>query len=282
MTNLESRVKNQFHQLSRGQKKVAKYFLNDPHTFAMKSAAQIGKDIGVSETTVIRFCYSLRLSGFTDLQKTIRETLLHQSSLNEYYTKNLELADHPHFYEKVMEQDQANILQTINCIQKNDFQMTVEQLIRADKVFIIGLRASFAAAQWLSFTLNILRNDVRLLRPDTEDLFITVPQWNKNTMFIGISFHRYLKETIQLANMAKDRGSFVCGITDSPVAPISKHSDALLAISPAASSTIDAAPALFSLINAIVASFSVQDKERVEKRRKQYESLKMNDLFVQE
>lgn len=282
MTNVETIVKSRFHQLSKGQKKVAHYLLNDPHTFAMKSAAQIGQDIGVSETTVIRFCYSIEMSGFTDLQKKIRETLLHQSNLNEYYTKNLELADQPHFYAKVMEQDQVNILQAINCIEEKDFQMTVERLIQADKVFIFGLRASFAAAQWLSFTLNILRDDVRLLRPETDDLFITVPQWDENSIFIGISFHRYLKETIQLAQLAKDRGAFVCGITDSPVAPISKYTDALLAVSPEASSTIDAAPALFSLINALVADFSVQDKERVEKRRKQYESLRMSNLFVSE
>lgn len=282
MTDIENLVTQQFHLLSKSQQKVAKHLLHDPQSFAIKSAAEIGKEIGVSETTVIRFCYSLNLSGFSDLQKKLRETLIHQSSLSEYYTKKLQYAKQPHFYAKVMEQDQLNIMQAINSIHEKDFHMTVERLINADKVFIFGLRSSFAAAQWLAFTLNILRDDVHLLRPDTDDLFITVPQWNENSLLIAISFHRYLKEAIQLAKLANERKAFVCGITDSPVAPISKHAQALLAISQTTISTIDATPALFSLLNALIASFTVQDKERVEKRRKQYESLNINDLFVNE
>lgn len=231
---------------------------------------------------MIRLCYSLNLSGFSDLQKRLRETLIQHSSLSEYYTKKLQFAQQPHFYAKVMEQDQLNIMKAINSIHEKDFQMTVERLIHAEKIYIFGLRSSFAAAQWLSFTLNILRDEVHLLRPDTDDLFITVPQWNKDSLFIAISFHRYLKETIQLAELANKRQAFVCGITDSSVAPISKHAQALLAISQTPTSTIDAAPALFSLLNALVASFSVQDKDRVEKRRKQYESINMNHLFVNE
>lgn len=280
VTKIETLVQKTYHQLSKSQQKVAQYLLSEPQTFAIKSAAEIGRDIGVSETTVIRFCYSLKLSGFTDLQKKIRQTFLYPSSLDEYYAKNLQLADGPHFHVKVMEKDRQNITQAINNIDEKNFQKTVNQLIHADKIFILGLRSSFAAAQWLSFTLNILRDDVHLLRPDLDDLFVKVPQWDENCLFIAISFHRYLKETIHLAKLAKEQGAFVCGITDSPVAPISKHAHALLAISLQAKSTIDAAPALFSLLNALVAGYTVQDKERVEKRKKQYESLQMNHLFV--
>ncbi|MDQ7864684.1 hypothetical protein RCO48_37035 [Peribacillus frigoritolerans] len=45
------------------------------HTFAVTSAQKLGKDIGVSETTIIRFCYSLGLSGYAELQNLIRKSV---------------------------------------------------------------------------------------------------------------------------------------------------------------------------------------------------------------
>ncbi|XJZ29162.1 MurR/RpiR family transcriptional regulator [Bacillota bacterium Lsc_1132] len=82
-----------------------------------------------------------------------------------------------------------------------------------------------------------------------------------------MSFHRYLKETIKMAELAKKQGAIVIGITDSSVAPITQYSDTILTISQPAKSTLDATPTLFSLLNAIVANVSVQDKERFEKNR---------------
>ncbi|MBA4536507.1 MurR/RpiR family transcriptional regulator [Bacillus aquiflavi] len=280
MTHFKTLVKEHYHQLSKSQQKVAKYLLEQPGDFAIKSAQDIGKEIGVSETTVIRFCYSLNFNGFSELQKNTREALLQKSSLDEYHEEKLKLAKKPHLFASVMEQDSRNIRNAIHSIHEEDFQLTVEQIVKAEKVFICGLRSSFAAAQWLTFTLNIMRDQVFLFRPETDDLLVTLPQLNENTVFIGISFHRYLKETVELARIAKEQNAFVCGITDSPVSPISKYTSTLLATSETSTSTIDATPILFSILNALVANVSVMNKERIEKRKEQYESFNIHHFFA--
>lgn len=281
MVNLENTIKEHFHQLSKGQQKVAQYLMEQPQTFAMKSAAEIGKEIGVSETTVIRFCYSLKYSGFSEVQRITRENLLlPKSSLEEYHSTKLQLADEPHFLAKVMEQDRMSIQDTINSIDEQAFQQTVDQLFQAEKVYIFGLRSSFAPAQWFAFTLGLIREDVSFFRPDTEDILNLANRLNERTAFVAISFHRYLKETVAMAELAKQQHSFVCGITDSKLAPISAHADTLLTISQSKTSTIDATPALFSLLNALVAGVSIKDPERVEQRKRQYEALNIDHLFV--
>lgn len=278
---LQERVKSIFASLSTSQKKVAKYLLDHPQKFAVLSASEIGKEVGVSETTIIRFCYSIQLKGYSELQKKLRNSLINDnSSLNEYYSTKKQVADQPNFLAEVMGQDIASIQKTLANLSENDFNAAVTKLATSDSVLISGHRLSFTAANWLSFTLRLVRDDVHLYKQDTDDIFLLLNKLTENSVFIAISFHRYVKETIKIAEMAKQAGAFVIAITDSELAPIAEFSDIVLPISIMRTSTIDSAPVLFSLCNALVAGVSVQDEERFTKRKAIYDSFKMDDFFL--
>ncbi|MGE8203876.1 MurR/RpiR family transcriptional regulator [Heyndrickxia sp. NPDC080065] len=279
--NLREEIENKYNQLSKGQQKVAKYLVENPRDFAVKSASEIGGHVGVSETTVIRFCYSIQLTGFSELQKMVREQLLNtKSSLGQYFSDKLELAEHPYFFAKVMEQDCRHIHETIQNINEKDFDKAVDQLVKTETIYVSGLRTSFSAASWLAFTLRLARGNVHLFRPDTDDLLLTISEMNEKSTLIAISFHRYLKETIKTAQLAKEQGAFVIGITDSPVAPIREYADILFQICSSGNSTIDSAPVLFSFLNAMVAGVSINDQKQFEERKERYEKLDGDYFFI--
>ncbi|MBT2686737.1 MurR/RpiR family transcriptional regulator [Bacillus sp. ISL-47] len=279
---LKETIEKEFNNLSKGQQKAAMYLLDHPKDFAVKSAGEIGKRIGVSETTVIRFCYSIHLSGYSELQKMVREQLLQtNSTLGQYFTSKVELAEKPQFFANVMEKDLLHIRETIQKICEQDFDRMVNRLIDSEKVYVTGLRSSFSAASWLAFTLGVVRGNTKLIRPDTDDLLLTISDMDESSTFVAISFDRYMKDTIKLAELAKKQGAFVIGITDSSIAPIKEHADLLFHIHSSEKSTIDAAPALFSFLNAVIAGVSIKDRERFAKRREQYEKLDSNHFFIQ-
>ncbi|MGM9924520.1 MAG: MurR/RpiR family transcriptional regulator [Bacillus sp. (in: firmicutes)] len=279
--DLQEKVKEIYASLSAGQKKVAKHLLDHPQKFAVHSASEIGKEVGVSETTIIRFCYSLQLKGYSELQKKVRNTLIFaNSSLNEYYSSKKQVADQPHFFAEVMEQDISGIQRTIANLSAPDFAEAVSKLASGDYILISGHRLSFAAAHWLNFTLRLVRDEVHLYRQDTDDLILHLDKISEHSVFVAISFHRYVRETVKLAELAKQAGAFVIAITDSEVAPVVEFADITLPISRTTTSTIDAAPALFSLCNALVAGVSVQDDERFKKRKVTYDSFHMDDFFL--
>ncbi|WP_026678933.1 MurR/RpiR family transcriptional regulator [Fictibacillus gelatini] len=282
MQMIEQMVNDRFYELSKGQQKVAHYLLEQKEMFAVKSADEIGKAAGVSEATVIRFCYAIGLEGFSHLQKLVREQLFpSKTSLSEYEMKKLGLAGEPDFFAHSMQQDCHHIQQTIEAIRPGDIERTVENIIRANRVYIAGARSSYAAAHWLSFALGVMRNNVHLFRPEIDDLATVFSEMDETSTFIGISFHRYVKETVKMAELAKGQKAFVIGITDSAVAPISRYSDVLLSVSLQEKSTLDASPALFSLLNAITANVLIKDRERFEKRKRQYEAINDSHLFVE-
>lgn len=278
--DLQQKVKEVFPDLSTGQKKVAKYLFVHSHTFAVTSAQKLGKDIGVSETTIIRFCYSLGLSGFAELQKLIRNQLIFESSsLNEYHSSKLEAANQPNFMAQVMGQDIVSIEKTIKNLSNEDFSKTIDKLAAADNVLVSGHRLSFSAAHWLTFTLRLVREEVHLYRPDTDDIFLLLNKMTENSVFVAISFHRYVKETVKITEMAKQAGAFVIGVTDSELAPIADFTDILLPISTPRTSTIDTAPVLFSLLNSLVAGVSIKDEQGFKERKAIYDAFNQDDYF---
>lgn len=280
--NINELIQSKFDEMSKGQKKVATYVSDHPKEIALSSAQEIGAKIGVSETTVIRFCYSLSLSGYAELQKTIREQLLfHESSYSVYQKSKLELEQDPFFYEKVMEQDRVSISETSKQIKEEDYVSAIERLSEAETIYILGLRSSYAAASWLALTLGLVKGNVRHLRPESEDIIQAISQMNEKSVVIVISFHRYIKETIQIAKLAYTQKAFIIGITDSVLAPIHSYSHLLFSIYSPNKSTIDAAAPLFSLMNAIVAGFSVKEKELFDVRHKQYKTVPSNFLFME-
>ncbi|WP_042477048.1 MurR/RpiR family transcriptional regulator [Bacillus ndiopicus] len=68
-------IKKRFIRLSKGQRRVAQFVLNDPSIVTTKIASEVGKIAGVSESTVIRFCYAMDFSGYNELQKRMKEDL---------------------------------------------------------------------------------------------------------------------------------------------------------------------------------------------------------------
>jgi DNA-binding MurR/RpiR family transcriptional regulator len=275
-------IQTYYNRLSKGQQKVAKYLLEKPREFAIKPANEIGAEAGVSETTVIRFCYAIKLSGFSELQKKIREQLLFQeSSLENYYSSKLQIADEPNFFTQVMERDCEHIKQMISLIDEDQMNQMVDQLSKAEGLYITGMGISFSAANWLAFTLGLVKDNVKLVRSDTDDILFTLSRMNSRSVLIAISFHRYLKETIKIAKLAKKQGAIVVGITDSPLSPISEYSDMLFPIFPYRKSTIDMATALFSFLNAVVAGVTITNANQFEKQKEQYEELFRNYFFVE-
>ncbi|MET3696836.1 RpiR family transcriptional regulator [Bacillus oleivorans] len=281
MQHLKMSIESNFNKLSKGVQKVASYFLKDPEVFAVYPADQIGKTIGVSETTVIRFCQTLGFKGYSGFQKKIQESVLNRrSSLSDYQSGKRAIKESSNFLQEVMFTDAQNIEKVAAQLSEQDFLQAVHSLATADQVLVAGVRSSYSLASWFSFSLELIQGKVKQYRSNHDDILLLFSEINSNKVLVAFSFHRYALETINLAKEAKKRGAYVIGITDSAVAPIREHCDLLLPVELPVPSTLDATPAAFSLLNAIIAGVAVQNGEEFERRRKKFESVQLDHYFV--
>ncbi|MFJ8261055.1 MurR/RpiR family transcriptional regulator [Rummeliibacillus sp. NPDC094406] len=277
----QKKIQEHFQELSKGQKKVASYILEFPHDVALKSAQEIGELVGVSETTVIRFCYAIEMSGYSELQSNIRNSLIHKkSSLGNYLASKAEIEADDIFHEKVMKNDAKKIQTVSERLNLDDFQMSCHCLHEAKKIYVLGLRSSFAAAQWLGFTLNILRSDIHMIEPQSQDIIQLLSHMQEGEVLVVLSFHRYYKETIDLTRMIKKKGVTIIGVSDAQIAPIYRYSDYYFPLAAAETSTIDIMPTVISFLNTLVSGMTVQAPEQYEAYKAQYDSVDSSFLFL--
>ncbi|MGG0654932.1 MurR/RpiR family transcriptional regulator [Rummeliibacillus pycnus] len=274
-------IQEHFQELSKGQKKVASYILESPQDVALKSAQEIGELVGVSETTVIRFCYAIKMSGYSELQLIIRSSLMQKkSSLGNYLASKDEIEADDIFHEKIMKNDAKKIQSISQRLNPYDFQMSCKSLHEAKKIYVLGLRSSFAAAQWLGFTLNLLRSDIHMIEPHSQDIIQLLSHMEEGEVLVALSFHRYYKETIELSHLIQKKGVTIIGISDVQTAPLYRYSDYYFSLATSETSTIGIMPTVISFLNTLVSGMTAKAPKQYEDYKAQYDSVDSSFLFL--
>lgn len=219
-------TKEKMPTLTKGLKKVAEYLLADPMIFAIHPAKKVGKIIGVSETMVIRFCNQIGYSGYSKLQKDVRQNLLNLNSDAKQST-GLDSIHSKKFVHSIAD-DISLLNQNINHIDEEGMEEAIELIINSEKVIVAGYYQSFSFAHWFSYNLNLAKGNAFLYRPENDAGFLDF--WSENTCLVIFSFFRYAMDTIRMAEEAKNKGIKIIAITDSWASPVTEYADIVISL----------------------------------------------------
>lgn len=280
MESLYEKIKQDYASFSKSFKKIAAYLYNDPSVFAMNSAKQAGKRIGVSETTIIRFAHKLGYEGYSALQQEYQNRIFQKnSSLDNYQTLKSSSNPVQKSIKDIMFQDINTIQMIIDQISDNDLELTVAKLINSKNTIVTGVQSSYSLASWFAFALGLATGNARQFLPGRDNLRV-LNELGENNVLVAFSFHRYGNETIRMARSAKEHGATVISFTDNAFAPISEFSDITLAIHTENLSTLDIVPAVFSLMNSIISTITIRNPESFEKSIEAFDSAAAKDFFA--
>ncbi|MGE7273088.1 MurR/RpiR family transcriptional regulator [Brevibacillus panacihumi] len=275
MESMQDRIRKSYEQLTNQQKTVAKYLLDEPNQVALHPAKVIGSLTGTSETTVIRLCYSLGYSGYSELQNEIRQSLLfpviRENVVQTFHDSAYEFQDSDDVISFTMEQDLAFIRKTLADLDRRVYDQAIQAILAARKIVVLGGRTSYAPAYWLSYALNIVKGDTHLYRGQMDDANYLISEADEGWLVIVLYFPRYLQDTLFFAKAAKEKGATVLGVTDHDLSPIGPVADVLLKVSTPSPATLKGMSAIFTLLNAVVSGVAQMDREQVQKRIKRYD-----------
>jgi DNA-binding MurR/RpiR family transcriptional regulator len=267
-------VKEKFPQLSPGQKKVAEFLVTHLDEGALHTAFQIGRQVGVSDTTVIRLAYALGLNGFSEMQEMIRQEWLgtKQSSVHPEPVTEKENVKNTSIFTHAIQQEKQVLDQMLNQVNEEDIWKTADALIQADQIYIGGFRSSYTAAYWLYYTLNQLREHVYLSFP-TGYLPETLCNFTENSVVFIISLPRYTKEALALAEQAKKQNALVITMTDRQLSPIGQIADITLTTGENTEMFSDSSLPILSLLQLIIIGVQQKDQGSIRKRQEQLEQM---------
>lgn len=262
--SLLSQIEQSLPKMSKGQKAIADFMLKNYERAAYLTAARIGEEAGVSESTVVRFAMELGFEGYPHFQKTLQEELKVRLTASQRIKASARLADSPDILGTVLQADIDKLRQTMERIDRVAFESVVTTILNARKIYILGVRSAAPLASFLGFYFNLIFDNIRLVHTTSvSEMFEQLLSVREGDAVIGISFPRYSKRTIKAMAYARDSGATVIAITDKADTPISKNADLCLLAPSDMMSFVDSLVAPLSVINALIAAITIRMKDHV-------------------
>ena len=150
----------------------------------------------------------------------------------------------------------------------------LREAISEDKIYVTGVRSAAGLAEFVRFYLKLIFDNVYMIKSTGgDDLFEQILNVGKRDVVIGISFPRYSKNTLRALSYAKAGGATVIGITDSENSPVAKESDICLISRSDTTSFVDSLVAPLSVINALIASVGMKNRDKMQKNLEKLEQI---------
>lgn len=255
--DLFSVLQQKAHSFSKGQRLLAKYITESYDKAAFMTASKLGKTVGVSESTVVRFAVELGYDGYPSMQKAMQELVLNRlTSVQRIEITNNRIGSQD-VVSTVLQSDADKLRQTAEMVDKDAFDAAVNAILGAKNIYILGCRSAAPLASFLGYYLNFMFNNVHIVTASgASEMFEKLFRVDANDVVIGFSFPRYSAATVKGAQYCRTTGATVIGCTDSYLSPLGQYCDHVLLAKSDMLSLVDSLVAPLSLVNALIVALA--------------------------
>ncbi len=261
---LLQKIEDGYQKFSKGQKKLADFIREDYDKAAFLTAAKMGEEVGVSESTVVRFAMALGYDGYPGFQRALGELV--RTKLNSIQRMEVTYGriSQGEILASVLQSDIEKIKLTMEAIDHSSFEMAVDTILKARRIYVIGIRSCAPLASFLSFYLNLIGPNVTAVTTNSSsEIFEQLIRIGEEDVIIGISFPRYSMRTLKALEFASNRKAKVITLTDSVHSPMTLYSSCNLIARSDMASIVDSLVAPLSVVNALVVALCMKKQKEV-------------------
>lgn len=257
-------IEEKYQGLSKGQRRLADYVVENYDKAVFLTAAKLGEVVGVSESTVVRFATQLGYKGYPGFQRALEELVRNRLNSIQRMEVTFGRISQSQILEAVLQSDIEKIKLTLGTIDHDAFDMAIDTILAARKIYIVGIRSCAPLASFLAFYLNLIcENVVTVNTNSASEVFEQLIRIDERDVIIGISFPRYSMRTLKALEFASNRKAKVITLTDSIHSPMNLYSSCNLIARSDMASIVDSLVAPLSVINALVVALCMKKKKEV-------------------
>jgi DNA-binding MurR/RpiR family transcriptional regulator len=254
---VSAKIAAAFPGLSRGQKQIARFVVDNEYFVAFASAAEVAQKVGVSPATVVRFCQALDYEGYPHLQEAIRQRFPRAAAtvkkIEERLTGPVPEND---VLAQVFATDIDNIKHTMELVAGEAFESAVAEMEGATSILVVGGGIAASAAHFLAHSLKKMGFPVQAVTTGGMPLSLELSALKPEDVLIGISFWRYYRETVDAMSRAKEIGTKRIAITDSELSPLARLADHVFVVATDGVAHSASPTASLALVSAFVAALA--------------------------
>lgn len=258
------RIEEKYAKMSKGQRRLADYVCDNYDKAVFLTAAKLGETVGVSESTVVRFAIQLGYKGYPGFQKALEELVRNKLNSIQRMEVTYGRISQSEILETVLQSDIEKIKQTLTVIDHKAFDLAINTILDAKKIYVIGIRSCAPLASFLAFYLNLICEDVIVVNTNSSsEVFEQLIRIGSDDVIIGISFPRYSMRTLKALEFASNRKAKAITLTDSIHSPMNLYSSCNLIARSDMASIVDSLVAPLSVINALVVALCMKKQGEV-------------------
>ena len=249
---------------SKGQRRIAQYILESYDKAAFMTANRLGKTVGVSESTVVRFAVDLGFDGYPEMQKAMQEMVLNRlTSVQRIEVANDRIGSQD-VVSMVIQSDMEKLRKTGETVSREEFAAVVNAILSAKRIYVLGVRSAAPLADFLGYYLNYMFDHVHVLTGcGTSELFEKIVGIQREDVVIAFSFPRYSSATTKVAQYCTTTGATVIGITDSRESPLGQSCNHVLCAKSDMVSLVDSLVAPLSIVNALIVAVAARREKEL-------------------
>ena len=259
-------LQNHAPSFSKGQRLIARYITESYDKAAFMTASRLGKTVGVSESTVVRFAVELGFDGYPSLQKAMQEMVVNRLTSVQRIEVTKDRIGDQDVLSMVLQADMDRLRQTGETVDRKEFQASVDAILNARRVYILGVRSTAVLANFLGYYLNYMFRDVHVVTASgMSEMFEQIVGVGPGDAVIAYSFPRYSTTTVKGVQYCRSTGATVVGLTDSRVSPLGQNCDHVLVAKGDMVSLVDSLVAPMSVTNALIVAIAAQKEKELAK-----------------
>jgi len=258
--------------LSKGHRRIAQYIEEHYEKAVFMTAAALGAECSVSESTVVRFATAMGYEGYPELREALASLVRQRLTSEQRFAIASSIRENA-VLATVLHNDEQNIRKTVEELSQSEFDEVVERLLRARRIYIMGLRSAAPLAQFMYHYLHQILDDVVLVHNTTGDVFEEIARITEKDVLLGVSFPRYSARTLECMRFARQNGAQVVGLTDGDRSPLREVAHVCLCACTDMASFVDSLAAPMSVINALIVSVGLHRREELASHFKRLEGI---------
>ena len=251
---------------SKGQRRIAQFIKESYDKAAFMTASKLGKAVGVSESTVVRFAVELGYDGYPSMQKAMQEMVVNRLTSVQRLEVAHDRIGSQDVVSMVLHADMEKLRQTGETLDRKEFAAAVDAILGAKRVYILGVRSAATLANFLGYYLNYMFRNVRIVTASgVSEMFEQIVGVGPEDVVVAFSFPRYSSSTAKGAQYCRSTGAKVIGVTDSRLSPLGANCDHVLQTKSDMVSLVDSLVAPLSVVNALIVAVASKREQQLAK-----------------
>lgn len=217
-------IKSHYNTFTKAEKRVADYVLQNPQKVLYMSITDLADACEMGDTSVFRFCRHLKCKGYQDFKVHLAQSMGGEREAAPVAGEVGEDDTLDQVAMKVLASNQGAITKTYKLLNMQDISTAVDWMISAGRVSFFGVGASMVSA--LEAKNRFMRITPKVdMALDVHLQSMSAALLTPNDLAVVISYSGTTKDTVAIAQTAKEAGAKLICITRFTKSPLASLCD---------------------------------------------------------